>query len=304
MASDSRYDRLTAESLPLEKANIENFLQDHGFNTEQGARMKNSPWKLSKPSRRVAQCGVTYWIYNISPRRHAISSLPGMPKVLGEAREDKPFGNPLPIKEITLDYASRGDYKLDAQEVDDIDLVGAIICPSCSGKGHACKDTADLRVWGVFASQQNPSKLVARKAAEGWLFKSSDGQPVAEFQAAFDLATERLGNMMSNLVKFADNLWEDSKQRWQLSGAYGNVYRMAAKYKKIQRPWCTPLKDMETCAGCGQTNPNGAMVCSNATCGIILDYAKALRFRKITQQDFDEAYTSGLIEENGRLATV
>jgi hypothetical protein len=69
---------------------------------------------------------------------------------------------------------------------------------------------------------------------------------------------------------------------------------MAAKYMKVKRPWCTPLADMSSCPGCGQTNPNGAMVCSNGTCGIILDYDKALKFGKITRGEFDEAVSSGL----------
>jgi hypothetical protein len=295
MASDPRYDRLTAESLPLEAANINTLLSDRGFHTDHGAKLVKSPWRISTPSKRVANCPVTHWLVNVSPRRHAISSLPGMPKVLGECLPGKPFGVPLPIKEITLDHASRGDYKLDAVEVDDTELVGNIICPSCQGQGTSCKDTADLRVWGVFGTTVDPKTLGVRKSGEDFIFDNP------EFQAQYTQARERLSNTMSNLVKIADNLYEDPKQRWQLQGAYGNVYRMAAKYKKIQRPWCTALKDMETCPGCGNTNPNGAMICSNTVCGITLDYKKALRFRKITQEEYDEVFTSGLIDENGRL---
>jgi hypothetical protein len=291
MASDPRYDRLTPESMSLEKTNVETLLKDTGFHTDHN-KMKNSPWRMDKPSKRVANCPVTMWIYNISPRKHQISSLPGMPKILGACPYDgngdplAPYGAPLGIKEITLDYASQGDYKLKAVEVDDIDLVRAILCPSCNGEGMECKDTADLRIWGVFFSTHNPADPID-----------------AKFQKELDVAKERLGNTMSNLIKIADGLYEDQKQRWQLAGAYGNVYRMAAKYKKIQRPWCTPLKDMETCPGCGNTNPNGAMVCSNKSCEIILDYAKALKFRKITQAEYDEVSLSGLIDERGKLVT-
>lgn len=291
MPNDARYDRLTPESMPLEKANVETLLKDTGFHTDHN-KMKTSPWRMSKPSKRVANCLNTLWIYNISPRKHQISSLPGMPKVLGPCPYDDKgdplaaFGPPLPIKEINLDYAGRGDYKLDCVEVDDIDLAGAIVCPSCNGVGANCKDTADLRIWGVFYSKHNPADPVD-----------------AEFRAELALAKERLSNTMSNLVKLADGLYEDPKQRWQLAGAYGNVYRMAAKYKKISRPWCTPLSDKESCPGCGQTNDRGAMVCSSGTCGIILDYGKALKFRKITQGEFDEAFAAGTIDEKGRLVT-
>jgi hypothetical protein len=286
MPSNPLYDRLTPESMAAEKVNVETMLKDTGFHTDHN-KMKASPWRMSKPSKRVSGCPVTYWIYNTSPRKHNISSLPGMPKVLGPCPEGKLFGPPLPIREITLDYASRGDYKLEAVEVDDIELASNIVCPSCQGKGENCRETGDLRIWGVFYSTHNPADPIT-----------------PEFQAELDLAKERLGNTMSNLVKLADGLYEDQKQRWQLAGAYGNVYRMAAKYKKIQRPWCTALKDMETCPGCGQTNPNGAMICSNAVCAIVLDYAKALKFRKITQEEYDEVFTSGLIDEKGRLVAV
>jgi hypothetical protein len=293
MPSDPRYDRLTAESMPLEKANVETLLKDTGRHTDNQGRATKSPWRMDAPSKRVSGCPITMWIYNIAPRKHQISSLPGMPKILGACPYDdrgKPlalYGPPIPIKEISLDYASQGDYKLKAVEVDDIDLVRAIICPSCNGQGQNCKDTADLRIWGVFYSSHNPNDPVD-----------------ATFQAELDTAKARLTQTMSNLVKIADGFHEDQKWRnYHLGGANGAVYRMAAKYMGIQRPWCTPLKDMETCVGCGNSNPNGAMICSNPVCGIILDYAKALKFRKITQGEYDEAFQSGLINEQGRFVT-
>ncbi len=290
--NDPRYSQLTADSLPLEQQNLGDLFKDRGFK-ENNRNFNKGPWKVPPPSRRVANCEVTMWIYNVAPRKHAISSLPGMPKVLAACPFDEKgnrlanYGAPLAIKEITLDYAGRGDYKLDAVEVDDVDLVRAILCPSCGGDQKDCRDTADLRIWGVFYSTHNPKDPVD-----------------AKFQAELDEANRRLSITMSQLVKVGDSLYEDQSKRWQLNGAYGDVYRMAAKYKKIQRPWCTPLSDKESCPGCGYTNERGAMVCAQGTCGITLDYKKALRFRKITQAEYDEVVEAGLIDENGRLITV
>jgi hypothetical protein len=281
MANDPRYNQLTAESLPLETRNLKDFFESNKPSPD--GRKLNNPWKMAKPSKRVANCPTTMWIYNVSPRRHAISSLPGMSKVLPECpvgsdgKRIAPYGHPLPIKEITLDYASRGDYKLDAIEVDDIDLASNIVCPSCQGQGTNCKDTADLRIWGVFYSTHNPAEPVD-----------------AAFEAELALANQRLNKTCSNLIKIADNMYENPKNRWQVEGKYGEVYAMAAKHMSIKRPWCTPLADMDNCPGCGQTNPKAAMVCSQPTCGIILDYDKALKYGKITQEQFNAAVSRGV----------
>lgn len=272
IVSDPTYDSITAPgAMDAEKRNVEAFLTDH----DHASGRKKSPWRIDAPSRKVRDAKVTMWIYNISPRRHAISALPGMPRVLDACPVGKEFGTPLPIKEITLDYAGMGDYKLKAIEVDDIDLAGSIVCPSCLGVG-SCQDSADLRRWGVFYSYNNP--------------------PTKE---ELSKAKERLSLTMSEFCKIADSLWEDPKKRWQVTGTNGDIYRLAAKYKGLQRPWCTPISDKKPCPACGQTTELGAMVCSNTTCGVLLDYKKALRFKKITQVDFDEAFESGLINEDG-----
>lgn len=268
MANDPRYSKLTGDSLALDTANLKGMLEDQVNNPRRG----KTPWQLDRPSKRVLNCPVTMWIYNVSPRTHQISSLPGMPRILPSAKEGEAYGAPLAIKEVTLDYASRGDYKLQAIEVDDDDLAGNIVCPTCQGNGANCSDSGDLRMWGVFASRNNP--------------------PTAEELAT---ANRRLSETFSNLVKIADTLYEDPKRRWQVSGTNGEVYRMAAKAKKIQRPWCTVLADMVACPGCGQTNATGAMVCSSTTCGIILDYDKALKYRKITKEEYDAAVADGLV---------
>lgn len=261
IVSDPRYDQI---NLDIEKTNVDTFLND---------RAKGNPWRIDKPSKRIANCPVTMWVYNVSPRKHAVSTLPGMPKVLPPCPPGAKYGPPLPIKEITLDYAGMGDYKLKAVEVDDIDLAGAIVCGTCLGVGNGCKETSDLRRWGVFYSYNNPPT-----------------------EAELAKAHEHLSNTLSEFVKIADTLWEDPKKRWQVTGENGAVYRMAAKAKGgIQRPWCTLLADKEACVGCGYTNDIGAMVCSNQTCGIILDYKKALKFRKITKNEYAEAVADGLV---------
>lgn len=274
IVSDPTYDSITAPgALEAEKRNVDNFLSDHDFNGK-----RKSPWQLDPMSRRVREAKVTMWIYNISPRKHAISTLPGMPRVLDACPEGKAYGTPLNIKEISVDYSGLGDYKLKATEVDDIDLAGAIVCPSCLGVGNGCNDSADLRRWGVFYSHNNP--------------------PTKEELA---LAKHHLSNTLSEFCKIADTLWEDPNKRWQVTGANGEVYRMAAKHKGLQRPWCTAISDKKPCPACGATTELGAMVCSNTTCGILLDYKKALKFRKITQGEYDEALASGLIDAEGKL---
>lgn len=274
MATDTRYNELTAESLPLERANLKDMLEQQVNNPRKTGQ---GPWRIDAPSRRVRECPITMWIYNVGPRNVPISALPGMPNVLPAAPEGHEYGVPLPIREITLDYAGLGDYKLKAVEVDDIDLAGPIVCPSCNGRGASCKESHDLRRWGVFYSHSNPPK-----------------------ESELATARRQLGDTFSDLIKIADSLWEDPKKRWQVEGANGNNYRMAAKYKKIERPWCTLLADMVSCPGCGGTNSKGAMVCSQGTCGIVLDYDKALKFGKISQDQFDEAVERGLwIEGKG-----
>jgi len=209
------------------------------------------------------------WVYNVGPKAVPISTLPGMPRVLPPAPEGAEYGVPLPIREITLDYAGLGDYKLKAVEVDDIDLAKAIVCPSCGGTGTACKESHDLRRWGVFYSYSNPPK-----------------------ESELATVNRQLGETFSDLIKIADSLWEDPKKRWQVEGANGNNYRMAAKHKKIERPWCMLLADMVACPACGRTNPKNSMVCDE--CDIILDYDKAMKFGKITQNQFEKAVERGL----------
>ena len=273
--SNPTYDSITMPgALEAEKRNIDTFLQDH----DHASGNKKSPWRIDAPSKRIREAKVTMWIYNVSPRKHQISTLPGMPKVLGPCPEGAEYGVPLAIREVTLDYAGQGDYKLKAVEVDDLDLAGSIVCPSCLGVGNGCQDSADLRRWGVFYSYNNP--------------------PTKE---ELTKAHAHLSNTLSELCKIADSLWEDPKKRWQVTGANGDVYRMAAKAKGLQRPWCTPISDKTACPACGMTNENNAMVCSNLNCAILLNYKKALKFRKITQAEFDEALASGLINEDGKV---
>lgn len=240
---------------------LRDYFEDHGL--RDGRR--KSPWQIPPTSRRVLEAPVTYWIYNVSPRRIALSPLPGNGKYLVGAKSGQEYGKPYPIKEVTLDYAAGGDYKLHPFEVDAEDYIPALLYPTPG-------DSTDLRQYGVFASKHNPPLKVE-----------------------LDAANAKLKETYFRLVKRADDLWENPKNRHEVNAS--PCYAEAAKALGItNRDWCKAFVQTTPCPACAGPLLPESVRCDKSSCGAILDWKKARRFGMVSKEQYDEAVEEGWVE--------
>lgn len=251
------------------------FLTDYAKDNFTDGKMRGgrkvSPWKMPRLSKRITECKVTRYVHNVSPRKIEISTPPGMPNFLLPCKEGQKFSKPLHIREITPDYASMGDYKLRAVEIDDINLSRAIVCPNCRTlKGRPCNDSSCRMRWGVFDSPNAvPTEEELAKARGFYLGTCSD------------------------MVKIADQLWENPKDRWQVT--HSPIFRQCAKELKLVRPWCQAFMAQEDCSYCKQPVPKEAAKCPHAGCGAILNWEKARKGRIVSKAEYEEAVADGLV---------
>lgn len=232
------------------------FVEDFGM-TKEGRATRN-PWQKDQLPAEIMNAPVEWYIYNIGPVKQIISAgSMGQYHLLPPAEGTK-YNPPLQIKRYMVDWADQGDYKQKPIIMDGAMVAREWVTPNGERE-------TDLRQWGVFASKHNPPLE----------------SELAEAQA-------RLHMKMDQLVKYADALYSDEKRRREIT----DVYKIAAKYLVVERPWCSVSKPMMQCPGCFKAVETAAAKC--ISCGAILNWEKARKLRLVSKEEYAEAVADGL----------
>jgi hypothetical protein len=243
------------QELPVDQV-FKTFVEDFGM-TKDGRRTKN-PWMKDPLPKEITNSPIEFYIYNIGPIQQTINAGSMGQHILFPPDAEGKLARPLEIRKYMVDWSDQGDYKQKPVLVEGATVAREWVTPNGE------KGNTDLRNWGVFYSKHNP--------------------PLAEEVA---VAQRLLDNTLDTLIKIADGLHSDITKRREIT----EVYRIAAKARHAERPWCAESKAMGRCAGCGRGVELDIAKCS---CGAVLNWELARKLRLITKAEFDEAVADGL----------
>ncbi len=221
----------------------------------------NSPVKW-----RIFNCGPIGRTFN--PAGHGV-------RTLKAAKFDKDWNlielqEPYEIRETVADWADQGDYKHKFVPLDGDEVMRETMCPGGEQQN-------DLRRFGIIATRhEKPTK-----------------EELAE-------ARKNLETYFGELVKKADKLFERNRPG-QVGVELGDreqiveIFRVAARFLNVNRPWMQQVTREESCPGCGVPVPQAVAKCPNAGCGAILDWEKAYTLGIISKTAYHDAIEEGRV---------
>jgi ribosomal protein L32 len=191
-----------------------------------------------------------YYIFNVGPWMWDRQLGGRGTRVLQPCPEGQAYGPALEMPFLDNETVASDMNKMENRQEDGIEVVNAFL-----QKGWGSRPEASLEHWGIGVSEQWP--------------------PTAQEVAA---ATKRLNSKFDELCHDADKFHEQRE--------YANItefHRLAARRRKLQKPWLNENPDLQACPACGsQVMPNIA-VCPQCSATLNEELARKFfpeRFKK------------------------
>lgn len=173
-----------------------------------------------------------YYIFNVGPWQW-VQQLGGRgTKVVQACAEGQPYSPALELPKLDNETVASDMNKMENRQEDGLEVVHAVL-----QEGFGCRPEHSLRNWGVsYAMQWPPS--------------------AQELSAATKLLNVKFDELVAEGDKYHDqHKFEDITE----------FHRLAARRRRLQKPWLNENPDLLTCGACGsQVMPNIA-VCPQCT---------------------------------------
>lgn len=191
-----------------------------------------------------------FYIFNVSPWPWERQLGGRGTKTVQACPEGRAYSDPLELPILDNETVAVDMNKMENRQEDGIEVVNAFL-----QKGWGSRPEATLENWGLGVTETWP--------------------PSAQDIAA---ANKRLNAKLDELVHDADKYYEQRKY-----DDISDFHRLAARRRKLQKPWLNENPDLQNCPACGQQVMPNIAVCPHCTATLNEELAKKFfpeRFKK------------------------